>query len=606
MDSDDLLEGLTPEQRRAVTTTEGPLLILAAAGSGKTRVLTRRVAHLVRLGVEPSSVLAITFTNKAAGEMRERVGPLIEPVIKPGRDFGRLEQRTPTLCTFHSLCLRVLRHYGEPLGVPRNFTIYDTSDQQRAMKQALKELETSSSNFPPNKVLSAISNAKNALMNASEFAAVADDFYQRTVAKAYLKYEKLLQQNAAVDFDDLILRVVVGLRDRADILKELQERFQYLHIDEYQDTNRAQYVLAHILADRHKNLCVVGDPDQSIYAWRGADLRNILDFENDYPNATVVKLEVNYRSTATILAVADKLIKHNTERRDKALVPNIPGGDKVVCLACQDENDEAREVAERLRKFNEGGLPWSDMAVFYRMNSLSRVIETALRRDQVPYQIAKGTEFYARREIKDVLAYLRAIANPADEVSLGRIVNTPTRGIGDASLKGVAAWAAANGVGLWEAMTRVDEITAASGRAQGAIRKFVEKIEAWRLHADAAATGPAELSDDNPFTDDLADADGGLFADSRVVPDGGEWGEDATLAGLVARVIRESGLEAHHEQKGETEQPQHENMAEMVSAAAEYEEGRREEDAPASLGRLSSSRSASSATPTASRATAAR
>jgi DNA helicase-2/ATP-dependent DNA helicase PcrA len=567
----ELLEGLTPEQRRAVTTTEGPLLILAAAGSGKTRVLTRRVAYLVHQGVEPSSVLAITFTNKAAGEMRERVRPLVEAKCRMGRDIGRLETRGPLLCTFHSLCLRILRHYGDILGVPKNFNIYDSGDQGRLMKQALKELDVSSTNFPPAKVLSMISNAKNALASAEEFASAASDFYQRTVARAYIKYEDLLRQNEALDFDDLLLRVVQGLRDRPEILRELQERFAYLHIDEYQDTNRVQYVLAHVLAERHQNLCVVGDPDQSIYAWRGADLRNILDFENDYPKATIVKLEINYRSTATILKAADKLIKNNVERKDKGLIAHAGEGEKITVLACQDEQDEAREVTERLIAANKNGRAWSDMAIFYRMNSLSRVIETALRREKVPYQIARGTEFYNRKEIKDLIAYLRTINNPNDEISLKRIVNTPTRGIGDTSIKTIEAFALMNGIGLWEAMQRVDEIDKVSARGKTAISQFVERVHIWQRHAAKAATG--ELPPDMPMGDDL-------FVDSTP----GDDGKDVTLADLVTKVIRTSGLEKFYTQPGDDEQPQVENMNELVNAAAEYEEGRREEDQPANLG----------------------
>ena len=279
-DADDLLEDLTPEQQQAVTATDGPVLILAGAGSGKTRVLTRRIAYLAAQGVDPSSILAITFTNKAAGEMRARVESVTGRRL---RDFGRLVHDGPTICTFHSLCLRILRHYGDILGVPRNFNIYDTSDQNKLMKQVLKDLDISSTNFPANKLLGTISNAKNALTNAADFAAVANDFFQKTVARAYLRYEQELVKNEAMDFDDLISRTVTGLRDRPDVLRELQDRFTYIHIDEYQDTNRAQYILAHVLADRNKNLCVVGDPDQSIYAWRGADLRNILDFEGRLP-----------------------------------------------------------------------------------------------------------------------------------------------------------------------------------------------------------------------------------------------------------------------------------------------------------------------------------
>ena len=545
-DKPDLLAGLTPEQRLAATTTEGPLLILAGAGSGKTRVLTRRVAHLIEQGVEPSAVLAITFTNKAAGEMRQRV---VDATGRRIRDFGRLVHDGPTICTFHSLCLRVLRHFGEILGVPRNFSIYDTSDQKGLMKKALKELDIGSDNFPPAKVLAMVSNAKNSLTTAPEFAAVANDFFQRTVARAYLKYEELLRQNDAVDFDDLILRAVLGMRDRPDVLRELQDRFQYVHIDEYQDTNRAQYVLAHVLAERHKNICVVGDPDQSIYAWRGADLRNILDFEKDYPDATVVRLERNYRSTARILAAADSLIKNNTERKEKRLIAHLGTGEKVTVLACQDEYDEAREVAERLKNHNESGRPWSDMAVFYRMNSLSRVIEGELRRMKVPYQIARGTEFYARKEIKDTLAYLRTTANPNDEVSLLRILNTPTRGIGNTTIKAVQAFAVAKGTSVWETLKRIDEVGGISDRGAKSVGKFVAMIERFqKLAADTAGQWvPRE--------------DGALFSPE----------ETKSLSDLVRTVVRESGIEAFYKKAGDDEQQQLENIGELMSAAADYE-----------------------------------
>ena len=561
----ELLADLTPEQRAAVTATEGPVLILAGAGSGKTRVLTRRVAHLIEQGVEPHAILAITFTNKAAAEMRKRVE---DATGRRLRDWGRLHHDGPTICTFHSLCLRVLRHYGDILGVPRNFTIFDTSDQNRLMKAALKELDVSTTNFPPAKVLATVSNAKNALATAEEFASAASDFFQRTVARAFLKYEQLKAKNEALDFDDLILRTVTGLRDRPDVLKELQERFVYLHIDEYQDTNRAQYVLAHVLADRHKNLCVVGDPDQSIYAWRGADLRNILDFEQDYPDATVVRLERNYRSTATILATADALIQNNTERKEKKLVPHHEGGEKVTLLACQDEHDEAQQVAERMKALKESaGFDWSDMAIFYRMNSLSRVVEAAMRSAKIPYQIARGTEFYSRKEIKDTLAYLRVIANPADEVSLLRIVNTPTRGIGDASVKSVQAFAVAKGIGVWEAMTRVEEVGNVSTRGVGSMLKFVAMIEGWRARSEKVAAGlrPADEREAAPA----------LFTESE--------DDDHNLAELVTRVIRDSGLEAHYRKAGDDEQQQVENMLELASAAADFSDGRLAEGESATL-----------------------
>ena len=575
-DVDALLDDLTPEQRQAVTATDGPVLILAGAGSGKTRVLTRRIAYLIAQGVEPSSVLAITFTNKAAGEMRGRVEAATGRRL---RDFGRLVHDGPTICTFHSLCLRILRHYGDILGVPRNFNIYDTADQNRLMKSVLKDLDISSTNFPPGKILATISNVKNALTTASDFAAAATDFYQKTVARAYTRYEAELLKNEAMDFDDLILRTVHGLRDRPDVLRELQERFSYIHIDEYQDTNRAQYVLAHVLADAHKNLCVVGDPDQSIYAWRGADLRNILDFEGDYPSATVVRLERNYRSTAAILALADALIANNTERKEKKLVANTPGGEPATLLLCQDEQDEAREVTSLLMKLkNETEYEWSDMAVFYRMNSLTRVMEDALRREKVPYQIARGTEFYNRKEIKDALAYLRLIANPRDEVSLTRIVNTPPRGISDASVKSLQAFAVARGVGLWEAMRRADECGGLNDRAKAAVGRFVQQVTAWRSRAPLDADTPAE-DDDNPLPsiEEIEGEDGedlDMFAGLDAPQDDGPQrvAEPASVRELLERVVAESGLEAYLHKTGGDEKQELANVGELITGTSEFDD----------------------------------
>ena len=560
-EGDALLADLTPEQQTAAQATEGPVLILAGAGSGKTRVLTRRIAWLVNLGVEPASILAITFTNKAAGEMRGRVEELLGRRI---HDFGRLFHPSPTICTFHSLCLRILRHYGEVLGVPRNFHIFDTADQTRLMKQVLKDLDISSTNFPPGNVLATISNAKNALTTAQEFAAVATDFFQRTVARAYLKYEDELARNEALDFDDLILRVVHGLRDRPDVLAELQRHFQYLHIDEYQDTNRAQYMLAHVLAASHRNICVVGDPDQSIYAWRGADIRNILDFETDYPNATVVRLERNYRSTAKILSIADALISRNTQRKEKKLVP-VPergAGEDATLLVCQDEHDEAREIAALLLKLKQDdGYDFSDMAVFYRINALTRVMEDALRREKIPYQIARGVEFYNRKEIKDALAYLRVIANPADEVSLTRIINLPTRGISDPSVRSLQAFGAARGMNLWQAMHHAAECEALTTRARTALAVFVGLVQQWRRLA-GIAEGPSPAGDS---VDEAPPQDLGFSAPAVAAHAPG-------VRELLETVIRQSGLEAYYRKIGGDERQELANVNELISSAAEFDE----------------------------------
>ena len=545
MQTDELLNDLTDAQRQAVTHVDGPLLIIAGAGSGKTRVITRRVAYLIAQGIPPHSILAITFTNKAAGEMKNRIGALSS---RPLRDWGRLDQPWPIICTFHSLCLRILKHYAVQIGLPANFTIYDSADQTRLIKDALRQLEISSTNFSPGTVHATISNAKNQLVTAEVFAQQATDFYARTVARVYTKYQQLLNANNALDFDDLLLRTTHAFREHPDVLRELQERFQYILIDEYQDTNHAQYVLAHALALRHRNLCVVGDPDQSIYAWRGADIRNIMEFEKDYPDARVVKLEQNYRSTKRILQIASTLIAHNTQRKDKTLWTENDEGPKARLVMCQDEYDEADVVMRELREANERhGHAWSEMAVFYRINALSRVMEDALRRAGIPYQIARGVEFYNRKEIKDVLAYLRVVANPSDEISLTRVVNVPPRGIGDGSVKMMQAWAVANGTTLWGAMERASEVHGLTTRAVNAVKSFVALVNAWRQ----LAANPAVPTGD-------------IFS-----------GQKGRVQQVMEDVVRRSGLEAALKKSGgeETGEDHLANVNELITSAAEYDAG---------------------------------
>jgi DNA helicase-2/ATP-dependent DNA helicase PcrA len=539
-----LLDDLTDSQRAAATHVDGPLLIVAAAGSGKTRVITRRVAYLVSLGVPAASILSITFTNKAAGEMKERIAKAID---RPIRDFGRLDQRWPTICTFHSLCLRILRHYAPQIGLPVNFSIYDSSDQTRVMKEALKLLELSTSNFSPGAMHSTISNAKNHLQTAEAFSQGAGDFYSRTVAKVYKKYQDLLKQNNALDFDDLLLRTTLALRDHPQMLAELQARFQYILIDEYQDTNHAQYVLAHALAMKHRNICVVGDPDQSIYAWRGADIQNILDFEKDYPDAKVVKLEQNYRSTKTVLHIAGALISRNTQRKEKQLWTENATGEKAKVFLCQDEYDEANMVAQQLKQLHEKhNYAWNQMAIFYRMNSLSRVMEDALRKENLPYVMARGVEFYNRKEIKDTLAYLRVIANPSDEVSLTRIVNVPTRGIGDAAIKQIQTYGIAHGLGLYDAMEQAVDISGLSSRAVNSVRAFVQMINGWANKA--------------------ADAIGGLLPMEPVMAKA-----HTTVQALMEDVVRRSGLEAYYKKEGGDEQSELANIDQLITSAAEFD-----------------------------------
>jgi DNA helicase-2/ATP-dependent DNA helicase PcrA len=590
LEIEQLLEDLTPPQREAATHVDGPLLIVAGAGSGKTRVITRRVAYLIRQGIPAPSILAITFTNKAAGEMKARVSSVVGRQM---RDFGRLDQPWPTICTFHSLCLRVLRHFAPQIGLPTNFTIYDSADQGKVVKEALKMLDVSSTNFSPSTVHATISNAKNQLIGPEAFAQTAGDFYQRTVARVYTKYQALLNQNNALDFDDLLLRTAHAFRDHPDVLAGLQDRFQYLLIDEYQDTNHSQYVLAHALALRHRNICVVGDPDQSIYAWRGADIQNILDFEKDYPDAKVVRLEQNYRSSQRILRIASQLIANNTQRKDKSLWTENAQGEPARLFLCQDEHDEAAIITQQLREAHEkGGFDWSKMAIFYRMNSLSRVMEDALRKAGVPYQIARGVEFYNRKEIKDVLAYLRVVANPSDEVSLSRIVNVPTRGLGDAAIKLMSAYAVGSGISLWQAMERAAGITGLSPRAANAARQFVQLVGRWRAMAygagrevrsqepearsqepqagassrPSASRSAPESSEQLSFPVESADTGPAPLPDSV---------RDLVLHGRVRditeAVIRQSGLEEYLKKTGGEELDELKNVEELINSASEFD-----------------------------------
>ncbi len=550
VDAPDLLGDLTEPQRRAVVHTEGPLLVLAAAGSGKTRVITRRIAYLIRLGIPAWAILALTFTNKAAGEMRERVATLMSGHERSARGL--------TVTTFHSLCARLLRRYAEQAGLRPDFSIYDASDQSTLIKRVISELNLSTTNWPPRSALSAISNAKNELIDAAAYAARANDFYTRTAARIYEAYESALHRANAVDFDDLLLRTVRALRDSEAVREECRSRWQYLLIDEYQDTNRAQFAIASLLAgdvspERRPNICVVGDPDQAIYGWRGADISNILDFEERYPGAAVIALGENFRSTAPVLTAADTLIRHNKRRKHKPLFTSTPGGENVEAILCRDEQHEAMVVVDWLRHRHEArglgmrtqaGLAWRDMAVFYRTNALSRVMEDALRAAGVPYVIARGTAFYEREEVKNALSYLRVLANPADSVSLSRILNVPTRGLGAASLDKLEALAAAQRITLFEAIRAASsQSVGITARAAASCRKFCEMYDAW--------TG----------------VEGFL---------GTPHGAAESLATLVERVIKESGLETMysaqaHTSKSESDEERLDNLAELVSSARQFE-----------------------------------
>ena len=421
-----ILEALNPRQREAVEQTDGPLLILAGPGSGKTRVIAHRIAYLVRdKNVRPRRILAVTFTNKAAREMRDRVFTLV------GEDLGR----DITLGTFHAVCSRILRIDGEQIGVPRNFTIYDDSDQIAAVKRALEDQGVDPRRIAPRAVLSAISRAKSELQGPREFAAIVADYFQEVTSRVFLRYQDLLEQNEALDFDDILLKTVELFNEREDVLEKYADRYLYVHIDEFQDTNIAQYVLAKQWASRHRNICVVGDPDQSIYTWRSADIRNILNFEHDFADARIVILDQNYRSTQTILDSAHSVIALNKQRKEKNLWTENPGGGPVVLHESYDEEDEALFVVEEIKRLAaDESLAYHDIAVMYRTNAQSRPVEEALVRRGIPYRLVGGTRFYERREVKDLLAYLRVIQNPSDAVAMMRIINRPGRGIGDKTL----------------------------------------------------------------------------------------------------------------------------------------------------------------------------
>lgn len=461
-----IFDTLNDRQCEAVKHTEGPLLITAGAGSGKTKVLTCRIAHLLELGVAPYRILAITFTNKAAKEMKERVTNLV------GAQADSI-----WLSTFHSFCAKLLRFEVDGFhGYTRNFTIYDSSDQLVLVKDCLKKLNLDDKQFTPRSVLGTISSAKNVLMDAKAFAAKASDFYEQKVADVYAMYQEKLRENNAVDFDDLLFLAVRLLQENEEVREKYQSRFQYILVDEYQDTNHAQYALTKILAARWRNICVVGDADQSIYAWRGADIRNIIDFTRDYPDAASIKLEQNYRSTKTILHAANAVIDNNESRPKKTLWTENPTGNKIIHYQAQTEHDEADYIAGVIYNRHEiSHEPYGDMAILFRTNAQSRVLEEKLMRYAIPYTMVGGTKFYDRKEIKDVLAYLRLLYNPEDSLSLTRIINVPKRNIGSTTMEHVAAYAEAQGISLFEALSSTDEIPVTK-RAKASLENFAAMI----------------------------------------------------------------------------------------------------------------------------------
>ncbi len=516
MSVSDLLSGLTPPQREAVARTDGPLLVLAGPGSGKTRVITRRAAYIAQTVARPSQVLAITFTNKAAGEMRERIDNL--------GVAGRM-----WVCTFHSFCARLLREYGDLAGIQTNFSIFDTADSRAVAAEAVVECGLHADHWRPAAALAAISDIKTQLLTPEEFAEQAYSFETKSHARIYEAYQALLRKQNAVDFDDLLMLVARLLEQNADVRSELSDRFRYLLIDEYQDTNRAQYIIASQLAENHRNICATGDPDQSIYGWRGADIRNILDFESDYPDAAVVRLEQNFRSTGAILSTASRLISANEHRKWKELWTELESGESVRVWACDSEIHEAELIASDIRDWcDAGGLP-GDVAVFYRVNALSRTLEDAFRRAHIAYQIVRGVEFYARKEIKDVLAWLRVIVNPADETALLRAINMPARGIGKVTIDRLRSLAARDGLSLDEAIRR-----AASDESLKSARK---KLTAF-----------AEL-----------------LAELRRLP-------RSPVQPLVNALLRKSGIEDVLRDDPDPEQDRLQNVQELVSAAHQFDD----------------------------------
>ena len=442
------LSSLNPEQRRAAEKLEGPVLILAGAGSGKTRALTYRVANLIDHGVPAWSILALTFTNKAAKEMKARVQALI----------GEEQAEEAWISTFHSTCARILRRDIEKLGYSRSFTIYDDDDQQRVLKDVLKQLNIDEKFLPVREIRVKISDAKNRMLAPDEwFAKSSRDRRNSLIHDVMTEYEKRMKALNALDFDDLLLKTLLLLADHPPVLEAYRRRFRYVLVDEYQDTNRTQYELIRLMTAESRNLCVVGDDDQSIYGWRGADLRNILEFENDYPDASVIKLEQNYRSTGNILDAANQVIAHNEGRKDKTLWTEHEAGEKITVYCAQDEREEAAWMVQKIKELKKKGDALGSIAMLYRANAQSRIPEEVLMQSGVPYRVFGGQKFYERKEIKDIIAYLRVIANPADDISLSRIINVPKRSIGDTTVQALTEHAARQGIPLYAALAVLPE-----------------------------------------------------------------------------------------------------------------------------------------------------
>ncbi|MCX7923691.1 MAG: DNA helicase PcrA [Clostridia bacterium] len=534
----DLLKGLNKEQKEAVLHVDGPLLILAGAGSGKTRVLTHRIAHLIKEeGVHPTSIMAITFTNKAAKEMKERIEKLVGDVSE-----------NIWVSTFHSSCVRILRRDIDKLGYDRSFVIFDTGDQQTVVKDCLKELNLNDKNFPPRSVLEMIGRAKDELTEPRTFTNMyASDFRMSKVAQIYELYQKKLRQNNALDFDDIIMLTIKLFLENPPVLSYYQHRFKYILVDEYQDTNTAQYSLISLLAQEHKNLCVVGDDDQSIYGWRGANIRNILDFEKEFKNAKVIKLEQNYRSTQTILDAANQVIRNNAGRKNKSLWTDNGEGDRIKRQECDNEHAEAMYVAGEIRKLTrQEDRQYKDCAILYRTNAQSRVLEEMFMREGLPYKIVGGLKFYDRKEIKDLIAYLRLIQNPSDNISLKRIINVPKRGIGSATVDKAEEEANRRGSSIFSVVSMASEVPEL-GRAAARLENFVTLISKFRVFK-----------------------------------------ETMKVSELMEEVIEQSGITKELEAE-DTEEARGriENVKELISVAMEFEEQSEEKGLEAFLAHVS-------------------
>lgn len=539
----DWLAGLTEAQVEAVTHIDGPLLVLAGPGSGKTRVITHRVASMIEQGIRPYHILAITFTNKAAREMKERLERM---------GVGR----GCTMCTFHSLAARLLREFSDKAGLPPGFSIYDDGDQKAAMRDALKKCELDSKTFPPARLLNKISAYKNDIKLPEDIEVEEYDFQAKITKRIYKAYQDILAANGALDFDDLLIRLALLLRDEPEIRRRLNERYQYVMVDEYQDTNHCQYQIARGLSLSHGNLMATGDPDQSIYGWRGADIGNILAFEEDYPDAKVVRLEENFRSTPEVLQMADEVICRNTQRKAKKLYTSKPPGRECELLACASEYDEARCMVNWVKKLRGDGVEYRDMAVFYRVNSMSRVLEEALRKEKVPYQIVRGVEFFKRKEIKDMLAYLRLLVNPSDQVALKRVINTPTRGIGNTTVNRIFDHHEQSGSELWDLIRDPSQVSSLGAAAQTKVKKFAALIDALRGKLEKPVATIMEktyelsgLSEQHEAArDDDAKANVDELINSAVMYD--QEAEESSLEDYLQQIALISDADAYDEQAG--------------------------------------------------------